>query len=379
LAGAWKASPGALEISPEELAEITPFLLKSAAGGLGWWRIRHTNLVNLSAGQELHNAYRLHTLQAAMHEEALRQALEYLHACGIEPILIKGWATSRLYPELGLRPHGDIDLALPTEQRATVLPLLGQLASLSSSVDVHFGMPDLPDRTEPLLWQRSRLIPVSKTCVRILSPEDQIRLLCLHMFRHGAWRPLWLCDVAVALEAVESDFDWHYCLRGDPRLSEWVLAGIGLATLLLRVRLPRADVRVKAEALASSLAGTVLEQWGLGRCGDSHSRDTLHFADYGLRPDRWWPAAWRRWPNPIEAAMYFHSRPGSLIPNWFFQAAAFSLRAGRMIVRLRGEPCREFSWPGVTIHEHPFRLPSLDARLSTGRVTRAGARELLAH
>jgi len=30
---------------------------------------------------------------------------------GVEPILGKGWAIARLYPERGMRPYGDIDLA----------------------------------------------------------------------------------------------------------------------------------------------------------------------------------------------------------------------------------------------------------------------------
>ena len=45
--------------------------------------------------------------------------------------------------------------------------------------------------------------------------EDQLRQLCLHLLRHGACRPLWLCDVAVMLESLPGDFDWDRCLGGD--------------------------------------------------------------------------------------------------------------------------------------------------------------------
>jgi hypothetical protein len=43
--------------------------------------------------------------------------------------------------------------------------------------------------------------------IRILGAEDHLRLLCLHLLKHGAWRPLWLCDVAAALESRPSSFD----------------------------------------------------------------------------------------------------------------------------------------------------------------------------
>ena len=42
--------------------------------------------------------------------------------------------------------------------------------------------------------------------VRVLSPEDDLRFLCLHLLRHGAVQPLWLCDICVLLEARANDF-----------------------------------------------------------------------------------------------------------------------------------------------------------------------------
>jgi hypothetical protein len=41
LAGAWRSTPPALELSPAELDRIAPQLLKSGAGALGWWRVRN--------------------------------------------------------------------------------------------------------------------------------------------------------------------------------------------------------------------------------------------------------------------------------------------------------------------------------------------------
>jgi len=57
-----------LEISTEELAEIVPRLLGSGAGALGWWRVRLSELKTDPVAFPLQQAYRLHTLQAALRE-----------------------------------------------------------------------------------------------------------------------------------------------------------------------------------------------------------------------------------------------------------------------------------------------------------------------
>ena len=63
--------------------------------------------------------------------------------------------------------------------------------------------------------------------VRVLGPEDQLRLLCLHLARHGISRPLWLCDIGACLESSPPDFDWDCCLRGSKTLSDWTTCVLG--------------------------------------------------------------------------------------------------------------------------------------------------------
>jgi hypothetical protein len=71
------------------------------------------------------------------------------------------------------------------------------------------------------LFARSQLVPLGDSQIRILGDEDHLRIICLHLLRSGAWRPLWLCDVAVALETLSPDFDWDICLGRDPRQADW--------------------------------------------------------------------------------------------------------------------------------------------------------------
>src|SRR5919204_1182518 len=118
LTGAWRLSPPPLSLSARELAEITPLLLRSGGAGVVWWQARHTHLRTSSAAAQLRDAYRLHTLQAALHERELLQVIPALQAAGVDPLLAKGWAVARFYPAQGLRPYGDLDLYVRPEQYA---------------------------------------------------------------------------------------------------------------------------------------------------------------------------------------------------------------------------------------------------------------------
>ena len=63
-------------------------------------------------------------------------------ATGLQPILIKGWAAARLYPETGLRPYGDIDVCVRPDQLAAAKKLLHEAAGSCGWVELHEGVPD---------------------------------------------------------------------------------------------------------------------------------------------------------------------------------------------------------------------------------------------
>jgi hypothetical protein len=116
-------------------------------------------------------------------------------------------------------------------------------------------------------------INVGGTIVRFPGPEDHLRLFCLHLLSHGAWRPLWLCDVAAAFEARPSGFDWDYFFSGGPLRSRWTLSALDLAEALLGITLqdvPRHGVEVRTP---SWIRSAVLRQWGTKR---RHREPLMH-------------------------------------------------------------------------------------------------------
>src|SRR5690349_9636225 len=116
LAGSWRDPLPALDLTPADLDRVSPLLLDTGAAALGWRRLRPTPLAGLRAAHRFREFYRSHGLQAALHERSVAGLVGHLRSVGVEPLLAKGWAVARLYPEPGLRPFGDIDLCVPPEQ-----------------------------------------------------------------------------------------------------------------------------------------------------------------------------------------------------------------------------------------------------------------------
>jgi hypothetical protein len=294
IAGAWRANPPPPP-SRAPLGEVGGRLLEWGAGSLGWWRLRRSALASTAATGRLRQAYRLHTLQAARHEDNLTQVVAGLRAAGVEPILIKGWAVARLYPETGLRPYGDLDLCVRPGQLAAAVAVLTAAAGRFGPVELHEGVPDVTDRSWQTLDRRSRLAPLGGGDVRVLGPEDQLRQLCLHFWRHNACRPLWLCDIGAALESCPADFDWDYCLRGDQRLTGWVVCIVALAGRLLGARVAGPRLAGRAGALPAWLPAAVLWKWG-------EPRDGRPLTYYLQHPAEFPKALLYRWLDPLKAS-----------------------------------------------------------------------------
>src|SRR5262245_26533271 len=296
LAGSWRSSPPALDLSPAAVAEIAPVLLRTGAGSLAWWRASGAGRHDTGTSLLFREAYRLHSRQAADHEEHLKQLLRLLRRRGAEALVCKGWATARLYPERGLRTYGDIDLCVRPSHLTAAMAILSHEGGPGQYVDLHCGIPDLEHRRFEDVVRRSRMVSLGEEEARLLGPEDQLQQLCLHLLRHGAWRPLWLCDIGMFVESLPANFDWDYFLHGKQRLTGWMICVLGLASRLLSARLAEPAIIRRAAKLPDWLEAAVLRAWGGTLSGDSHSRDEVSMAIHLRRPAGLLTALSRRWP-----------------------------------------------------------------------------------
>jgi hypothetical protein len=333
LAGSWRQSPAPLAISPAELDLVTPHLLESGAGALGWKCVSKSTLRTAVAALELEQAYRLHALQSAIHERNIQSALILLRSTGVEPILVKGWAVARLYPDTGLRPYGDLDLCIEPKQYHAAKSVLEKDLHKSYEVDLHRSFETLDHKSWEELYSRSRLVKLDDVEVRVLCPEDHLRVLCFHFLREGAWRPLWLCDIAVALETRPADFDWDLFTDNRDRRRKWFACAVVLANLLLGARMDGVPGALRAEPLPSWFVPSVLRAWELRSM--SHRHTTPMGAAWRAPAQTLKPRSLSsHWPNPIEATIGVNG-PFNEMPRLPFQIGNCAVRTIAFLRHLR--------------------------------------------
>jgi hypothetical protein len=261
LSGAWRHTPPPLELADLEWREAEPILLATGAGGLAWARVRGTPRER-AVGGALHQAYRYQTVTVLARGCRIASVMQRLRAAGLEAVVGKGWAAARLYPEPGRRPGGDIDLYVRRRDHAAAARVLR--AQPRELVDLHDGFADLDDRDEDELLARSRLIGEGPDAVRVFGAEDHLRLMVLHALRHRLRRPVWLCDVACAVESAPPGFDWDWFAAGSGRRTEWALVGLDVARAVLGAQLDGAPAS-RRPSLSERVAPRVLEAWGAPR------------------------------------------------------------------------------------------------------------------
>src|SRR5207248_570897 len=127
-----------------------------------------------------HQAFRLLTLQAAIHQTKVEKVLKCFRSANVEPILIKGWSVARRYPQPGLRPYGDIDLIIKPEDHLIASRLATSDELRDCRIDLHPGAFELADRPIADLFARSTLVPCGAEQARVLCDEDHLALLAVH-------------------------------------------------------------------------------------------------------------------------------------------------------------------------------------------------------
>jgi len=319
-------------MSPAEIDAVMPLLLGSGAGALAWWRIHQRSRTGCAAAaiEQLRHAYLHSSIHAAKHEREVAEIFKVLRSAGIEPILIKGWAIARAYPETGLRPPGDIDLCVSPEQTATAKVILNTPEYQQYWIDLeHDEVDAFDERSFQELYSNSELLKLEDTEVRVLGAEDHLRILCLHFLKHGAWRPLWLCDVSAALESRAPTFDWDRCLGRNKRRANWVLCAIALAQQLLGAKLGDSPVKARASDLPGWLIPSVLDQWNAPYPPNLGAP----ISESVWEPVKLFEAIRKRWPNPIRATVAVNGRLNG-VPRLPFQIGNCIVRAARLLPEL---------------------------------------------
>jgi hypothetical protein len=205
---------------------------------------------------------------------------------------------------LGLRPYGDIDLLLRPEDDRPAFDSVAGWERAHYTFDIQYqDYPKLADRTLDDLFRRSQLVPLQDTEIRVLSHEDHLALTCLHFLRHGGFRPLWLCDIAMYVESLPAGFDWQLCLGSDPVVAGWLESAIALAHVILGARIDGTPAMARVPRLPSWLVPALLKAW---RRPFPYQHPETHEPIRAVlrHPSRLAEAVRARWWDPIRASIW---------------------------------------------------------------------------
>lgn len=198
-------------------------------------------------------------LQLRLYEHHIERIFELFHSHKIEPILIKGWAAARYYPNPAHRFSSDVDLAVSSadfnraEQIVKVYPF---------NIDLHRELRHLDKLEWEELFRRSELVELGRTKVRVLSQEDHLRVLCVHWLTDGGANKEKLWDIFYAIENRPDEFDWDRFLNavGEKR-RRWFVCVVGLAQKYLGLSLVDTPLENSAMNLPGWLVKTVEKEW----------------------------------------------------------------------------------------------------------------------
>lgn len=174
------------------------------------------------------NDERWKILQAKVYEERVKSAFRYFRENGVEPILIKGWAAAIEYPKKHQRSFGDIDLCVAEQDYETSRRLVETDEGQRLIIDLHCGLRHLDTHSWQDLFENTVLKNIDDERIRVLRPEDHLRVLCVHWLTDGGADRERLFDIYHLVNNHTEDFDWERCLgQISSTRRDWVIKMIG--------------------------------------------------------------------------------------------------------------------------------------------------------
>ncbi|MDY6865830.1 MAG: nucleotidyltransferase family protein [Halobacteriota archaeon] len=235
----------------------------------------HHNLSKLDEGLVpenimvyLRKQYNVNVAKNLTYYEELGKVLRVFREEGIGTIILKGAALAEtVYGDIGLRPFSDVDLLIKKENLSEAKKILSEMgymldeevspekyneeygcdlyyAGKKNIIEIHWNILrklgsdrfmriDIRD-----IWERARPASISGVDTLVMSPEDQLLHLCIHLPKHRYNRLIWLCDI---LEVVKHyNIDWDQIIRSseDCRTKAHIYYGLQFSDEMLGPEVP---------------------------------------------------------------------------------------------------------------------------------------------
>ncbi len=205
-------------------------------------------------------------LLAKMQEHKIVKAFELFRENDIEPILVKGWAAARFYPATEKRVFVDIDLCVEPGLYKKAKNLSESVEGRKLNIDLHSGLRNLDTVLWKDLFENSLLVDLNVDLIsekiRILRPEDHLRVLCCHWLNDGGVRKNRLWDIYYAVANRPENFDWDRCLHiVDKKRRRWIISCIGIAHKYIGLKIDDLPFAAEAEQLPEWLTRSLEKEW----------------------------------------------------------------------------------------------------------------------
>ena len=204
-------------------------------------------------------------LEAKRHQVALIKTLTLFTNSLLDPITFKGWAIARYYPAGKVRQYNDIDLAVAAEDFEKSDELRHSDELKHCRIDLHKELRDLDTVPWQTVFARTRLIKIEETDIRVLCPEDHLRVLCSHWLMDGGEFKHRLWDIYYLIDATRETFDWEICL-GDISANrrEWIECVVGLTHKYFDLNIDDLPFAERVRDLPKWLTDAVETEWNSG-------------------------------------------------------------------------------------------------------------------
>ena len=292
----------------------------------------------MKSPRALTDDHRWNILQARLQNLRTVKAVEVFRVHGIEPIVIKGSAAARYYPDRARPISVDVDVAVSAADYACALDLVNSGACEGVGVDVHRELRHLDPRPWDDLVKNSVDLSLENSSVRMLRPEDDLRVLCVHWLTDGGAYKDRLWDIYYAITNRAPDFDWERFLdAAGPRRRRWYECTLGIAAKYLDLDLSDTPVAGADTRIPEWMKRTVEAEWA------AEIKPYPLEASLFDRPMLIAQLRRRMRPNPIfatvdcEGSIDARTRVGYQVRNWFrripssFRRVSSTLRIRRQL------------------------------------------------
>ena len=270
--------------------------------------------------EEKENDRRWLVLRAKLCEERLKAAFRLFRQNGIEPILIKGWAAAREYPEKYERVFGDIDLCVAPSEFGRSLEIISTEEGKKLNIDLHCGLRHLDTVDWDVLFVNSQTISLDEERIRVLCPEDHLRVLCVHWLTDGGAYKERLLDIFYLLQNNSDSFDWDLCFQYiDRNRRDWIVKTIATVNKYYKLEVSKIPFAEELESVPKWFIKELEREWA------SEAKLTDIMSVLSNRKAFWIQLKKRLHPNAIQATVFMEGRFDES-SRMYYQAGSFLKR-----------------------------------------------------